>query len=202
MVPSNQDELVKMINTSVLINDRPSAFRYPRGAGIRSQKNYDDEILEIGKGTILQHGNEVAILNLGTRLQSCSEAIKILQDHNISPTLADARFAKPFDKDLLNQLLDNHKYLITIEEGSSGGFASTVLNYIHNERAKPTLTKVNTIYFPDRFIDHKSPEEQYEEMGMDANSIAKKIIEFYQSNIINFQSYNNSTKIDFKKTTT
>ncbi len=202
MVPSNQDELVKMINTSVLINDRPSAFRYPRGTGIRSQKNYDEQILEIGKGTILQHGNEVAILNLGTRLQSCSEAIQILQDHNISPTLADARFAKPFDKDLLNQLLDNHKYLITIEEGSSGGFASTVLNYIHNERAKPTLTKVNTIYFPDRFIDHKSPEEQYEEIGMDANSIAKKIIEFYQSNIINFQSYNNSTKIDFKKTKT
>jgi len=190
MAPSNQNELIRMINTSVLIDDRPSSFRYPRGTGEIDIPNLNYNPLDIGKGIILKEGNEVAILNLGARLQSCEEAIKLLNIDNIFPTLADARFAKPIDKDLIDLLLDNHKYLITIEEGASGGFSFYVLNYIHNERKKPTSTKVNNIYFPDRFIDHKSPEDQYVEIGMDAHSIAKKIIKFYQDNVIDFQSYN------------
>ena len=194
MAPSDQNELIKMINTSVLINDRPSAFRYPRGTGVINENNFNEEPLNIGKGIILREGNEVAILNLGTRIQSCNEAIKILHDHNIFPTLADARFAKPIDKILIDQLLDNHKFLITIEEGASGGFGATVLNYVHNERSKHTASKINNIFFPDRFIDHQTPEQQYAEMGMDANSIAEKIIKFHQDNIINFQSYNQNKK--------
>ena len=194
MAPSNQHELIRMINTSVLINDRPSAFRYPRGDGEIDNSNLNYNPLEIGKGVIIKEGNEVAILNLGTRMQSCEEAIQLLNSHNIYPTLADARFAKPIDKYLIDKLLDNHKYLITIEEGSSGGFGSSVLNYIHNERRKSTLTKVNNIYFPDRFIDHQSSEDQYKEIGMDADSIANKIIKFYQDNVINFETYNKNIK--------
>ena len=194
MAPSNQNELIRMINTTVFINDRPSAFRYPRGTG--EMNNYDNNIdpIEIGKGIVLEEGNEVAILNLGSRLQSCQEAIKILNANGIQPTLADARFAKPIDTNLLEQLLDHHKYLLTIEEGSSGGFSSSVLNYIHNERIKITSTKVNNIFFPDKFIDHQSPEEQYSEIGMDADSIAKKIIQIYEDNVVNFQSFNKNIR--------
>jgi len=194
MAPSNQNELIRMINTSVLIDDRPSAFRYPRGTGVIDNADLNYDSLEIGKGIIIKEGNDVAILNLGTRMQSCEEAIKLLNSHNIYPTLADARFAKPIDKNLVDKLLDNHKYLITIEEGSSGGFGSSVLNYIHNERRKTTLSKVNNIYFPDRFIDHQSSDDQYKEIGMDADSIANKIIKFYQDNVIDFETYNKNIK--------
>ena len=194
MAPSNQNELIRMINTSVLIDDRPSAFRYPRGTGVINNADLNYDSLEIGKGIIIKEGNDVAILNLGTRMQSCEEAIKLLNSHNIYPTLADARFAKPIDKNLVDKLLDNHKYLITIEEGSSGGFGSSVLNYIHNERRKTTLSTVNNIYFPDRFVDHQSSDDQYKEIGMDADSIANKIIKFYQDNVIDFETYNKNIK--------
>ena len=194
MAPSNQNELIRMINTSVLIDDRPSAFRYPRGTGAIDNADLNYDSLEIGKGIIIKEGNDVAILNLGTRMQSCEEAIKLLNSHNIYPTLADARFAKPIDKNLVDKLLDNHKYLITIEEGSSGGFGSSVLNYIHNERRKTTLSTVNNIYFPDRFIDHQSSDDQYKEIGMDADSIANKIIKFYHDNVIDFETYNKNIK--------
>ena len=194
MAPSNQNELIRMINTSVLIDDRPSAFRYPRGTGVIDNADLNNDPLEIGKGIIIKEGNDVAILNLGTRMQSCEEAIKLLNSHNIYPTLADARFAKPIDKNLIDKLLDNHKYLITIEEGSSGGFGSSVLNYIHNDRRKATLTKVNNIYFPDRYIDHQSSDDQYREIGMDTDSIANKVIKFYHDNVIDFDTYNKNIK--------
>tara|TARA_Y100001970_G_scaffold286307_1_gene408142 strand:- start:2562 stop:4484 length:1923 start_codon:yes stop_codon:yes gene_type:complete len=194
MAPSNQNELIRMINTSVFIDDTPSAFRYPRGTGALDIYDNNTDPIEIGKGVIISEGNDVAILNLGTRLESCKEAIKQLNTHNIYPTLADARFAKPIDKNLIDKLLDNHKYLLTIEEGSSGGFGSNVLNYIHNERIKTTSTKINNIFFPDRFIDHQSSEDQYSEVGMDANSIAKKIKQIYEDNVIDFQYYNKNIK--------
>ena len=194
MAASNQNELIRMINTTVLINDRPSAFRYPRGVGEIDLNDKNIDPIEIGKGIMLYEGNDVAILNLGSRLQSCQEAIKLLNNYNIYPTLADARFAKPIDTDLLDKLLDNHKYLLTIEEGSSGGFGSSVLNYIHNKRIKTTSAKVNNIFFPDRFIDHQSPEDQYAEIGMDTNSIIRKIKQIYEDNVIDFQSYNKNIK--------
>ena len=194
MAASNQNELIRMINTTVLINDRPSAFRYPRGVGEIDLNDKNIDPIEIGKGIMLYEGNDVAILNLGSRLQSCQEAIKLLNNYNIFPTLADARFAKPIDTDLLDKLLDNHKYLLTIEEGSSGGFGSSVLNYIHNKRVKTTSAKVNNIFFPDRFIDHQSPEDQYAEIGMDTNSIIRKIKQIYEDNVIDIQSYNKNIK--------
>jgi len=194
MAASNQNELIRMINTTVLINDRPSAFRYPRGVGEIDLNDKNIDPIEIGKGIMLYEGNDVAILNLGSRLQSCQEAIKLLNNYNIYPTLADARFAKPIDTDLLDKLLDNHKYLLTIEEGSSGGFGSSVLNYIHNKRIKTTSAKVNNIFFPDRFIDHQSPEDQYAEIGMDTNSIIRKIKQIYEDNVIDFQPYNKNIK--------
>ena len=194
MAPSNQNELIRMINTTVLINDRPSAFRFPRATGEIDLDDYNIDPIEIGKGIILEEGNDLAILNLGPRLQSCKEAIKLLNTYNIYPTLADARFAKPIDKNLLDKLLDNHKYLLTIEEGASGGFSSSILSYIHNERIKTTSTKISNIFFPDKFINHQPPEDQYEEIGMDANSITRKIKQIYEDNLIDFQSYNKNIK--------
>ncbi len=194
MAPSNQNELIRMINTSLLIDDRPSAFRYPRGTGEYDYNDNNFEPIEIGKGIILNKGNDVAILNLGSRLQSCWEAIKILNTNGINPTLADARFAKPVDKNLLDELLDNHKYLLTIEEGSSGGFSASVLNYIHNQRIKKTSTKINNIFFPDKFIKHQPAEDQYTEIGMDSDSITSKIRQIYENNVVDFQSYNKNRR--------
>ncbi len=194
MAPSNQNELIRMINTTMFINDRPSAFRYPRGTGEYDISDKNIEPIDIGKGVILEEGNDVAILNLGSRLQSCIESIKILKNNGIYPTLADARFAKPIDTNLLDNLLDNHKYLLTIEEGSIGGFSASILNYIHNQKRKKTSTKVNNIFFPDRFIDHQSSEDQYLEIGMDADSIAKKIRQIYEDNVVDFQYYNKNIR--------
>ena len=189
MAPSSQNELIKMMKVSSNINDRPSAFRYPRGVGVFS--DYETGNIEIGKGHIIINGDNVAILNLGTRLNNCIEACKVLNQKNIFPTLADARFAKPIDAELIDDLLDNHKFLITIEEGAIGGFASHVLHHIHNIRKKNTLKKIKNIIFPDRFIEHMSPEEQYREISMDTDSIVNNIMKFYQSdNIIQIDNFN------------
>ncbi len=189
MAPSNQSELIKMMKTSTLINDCPSAFRYPRGIG-----NLDDNInkineVEVGKGYILFEGNEIAILNLGTKLENCIEACKILNQKNIYPTLADARFAKPMDTYLIDKLIENHRFVITIEEGSIGGFASHVLNYVHNVRVKPNLATIKNILFPDKFIEHMKPEEQYSEINMDTDSIDKKISKLNDDKIINIKNF-------------
>ena len=189
MAPSNQSELIKMMKTSTLINDCPSAFRYPRGIG-----NLDDNInkineVEVGKGYILFEGNEIAILNLGTKLENCIEACKILNQKNIYPTLADARFAKPMDTNLIDKLIENHRFVITIEEGAIGGFASHVLNYVHNVRIKPNLATIKNILFPDRFIEHMKPEEQYSEINMDTDSIVKKISKLNDDKIINIKNF-------------
>ena len=138
---------------------------------------------------------DIAILNLGTRIQSCFEAAKILNQYNINPTIADARFAKPIDTKLIDFLLDNHKFILTIEEGSSGGFGSTVLNYIHNIRIKPTICNVKNLFFPDQFIEHQSPEQQYIEIGMDSDSIAKKILNFFDDKLINIQHFSKKNKL-------
>ncbi len=187
--PSNQMELVKIIKTSALINDRPYAFRYPRGSARIS--NYEDlEDIEIGKGYVLVEGKDLAILNLGTRLETCLEACKVLNESDIKPTIADARFAKPLDIELIEMLLENHKFLITIEEGSIGGFSSHVLNYIHNVRRKKSSNIIKNIFFPDKFIAHMSSEEQYREINMDVNSIIKKIKFLYNDKVIDIENYN------------
>ena len=194
MAPSNQSELVKMMKTSTLIDDCPSAFRYPRGVGISNDLDGVDAI-EIGRGYVDTEGENVAILNLGTRLSNIKEACKILNNNNIFPTIADARFAKPLDTNLIDNLIENHKYLITIEEGSIGGFASHVLNYIHNIRLKRSSVIIKNIFFPDKFIEHMKPEEQYEEMKMDINSIVKKISILYDNKVIDIKNFNLKDKI-------
>ena len=189
MAPSNQSELVKMMKTSASIDNCPSAFRYPRGVGIINDLDGLDEI-EIGKGYIDTEGDNVAILNLGTRLENIKNACKILSNNNIYPTIADARFAKPLDTNLIDNLIENHKYLITIEEGSIGGFGSHVLNYVHNIRLKRSSVIIKNIFFPDKFIEHMKPEEQYEEMKMDVNSIVKQISRLYDNKVIDIKNFN------------
>ncbi len=189
MAPSNQSELVKMMKTSASIDNCPSAFRYPRGVGIINDLDGLDEI-EIGKGYIDTEGDNIAILNLGTRLENIKNACKILNNNNIYPTIADARFAKPLDTNLIDNLIENHKYLITIEEGSIGGFGSHVLNYVHNIRLKRSSVIIKNIFFPDKFIEHMKPEEQYEEMKMDINSIVKQISRLYDNKVIHIKNFN------------
>ncbi len=189
MAPSSQSELIKIMYTSTNLNDCPSAFRYPRGIGFMDDKEDDISEVTIGKGYIVHEGKDIAILNLGTRLESCKDACKILNNININPTIADARFAKPLDTDLINNLLDNHEYLITIEEGAIGGFASHVTNYINNIRVKKVSSSVKNIIFPDRFIEHMSPEEQYKDIKMDTDSLVKKITSLYDNKVIEIDDY-------------
>ena len=189
MAPSSEIELIKMIKTSAFIDDFPSAFRYPRGAVNKIEVKDQNEI-EIGKGCIVAEGEDVAILNLGSKLETCLEASRILAENNVKLTVADARFAKPLDTKLIDMLVENHKFLITIEEGSIGGFASHVLNYIYNVRAKRTTTVVKNIFFPDKFVDHMTSEEQYNEIKMDVNSIVNKIKYLNNDKVIEMKNFN------------
>ena len=189
MAAADESELVRMFHTSLLIEDRPSSFRFPRGSGVGLNNDLDLTPLEVGKGRIINEGNTVAIVNFGARLESCNEAIDLLKIKGYSPTLMDARFAKPLDHILLNQIIDNHEYVITIEEGSIGGFSSAVLNYVHNIKKTPTNSIIKNIIFPDKFIDHNSPEKQYKEIGMDSESIANQILSLLSSEVIPFSDY-------------
>lgn len=189
MAASNETELIRMIKTSLLIEDRPSSFRFPRGSGIGINDKEDLLPLEIGKSRIILEGQTIALINFGARLVACKEAIDLLRPKGLTPTLMDARFAKPLDESLLNQIIDNHEYIITIEEGSIGGFSSAVLNYIHNKKKTSTISKINNLIFPDKFIHHNTPENQYKEIGMDAESIANKILSMFSSDIISFIDY-------------
>ena len=180
MAAGDEQELRNMIKTSVLIDDRPSSFRYPRGSCLGLDILEESKPLEIGKGRIVQEGNDIAIINFGARLVACREAAQNLLKKGIKITLIDARFVKPLDTKLIDRVIDNHEYVITIEEGSIGGFSSIVLDYIHNKRNKKTKSTVNNIIFPDIFINHDTPENQYRSIGMDSVSIEEKIFNFFQ----------------------
>jgi len=184
MAASDESELVKMINTSVQINDRPSAFRYPRGNGIGIQMPSINEILEIGKGRIIQEGKKAAILNFGTRLEECKKASEILSKKGIYITIIDARFAKPLDEKLIMETAANHEVLISIEEGSIGGFGSHVMQFLSNRGVLDTGLKFRSMILPDFFIDQDTPAKMYEKAGLDSLSISNKIEETLNSNII------------------
>ena len=190
MAAADESELIRMIKTSLLIDDRPSSFRFPRGfgSGIDDQ-DIDLQPLEIGKGRIIESGNSIALINFGARLESCKEAIIKLKSRGFSPTLVDARFVKPLDEKLLTQIIDNHEFVITIEEGSIGGFSSAVLNFAHNIKKTQNKSIFKNLIFPDRFIDHKSSENQYKEVGMDADSITDKIIALTASDVVSISNY-------------
>ena len=188
MAASSENELVRMIKTSILINDRPSSFRFPRGSGKGFSENVELTELEIGKGKIVQEGNSIALLNFGARLDACKDASKLLKQKGLQITLIDARFAKPLDTSLLDRILDNHEYILTIEEGSIGGFGSIVLDYIHNKRNKKNISTIRNVIVPERFIDHNTPENQYKEIGMDSDSIKNTILSMISSKIIDINS--------------
>ncbi len=184
MAASDEAELVKMINTSVEINDKPSAFRYPRGNGIGVKLPSIKEILEIGKAKVIKEGKKVALLNFGTRLVECKKASENLSRKGIECTIIDARFAKPLDEKLIMEVATNHEALITIEEGSIGGFGSHVMKLLSDRGVLDTGLKFRSMFLPDIFIDQDSPEKMYEIAGLDCLSIISKVEETLNSNII------------------
>ena len=184
MAASDEAELVKMINTSIHINDRPSAFRYPRGNGVGVEIPSVNELLEIGKGRVIKEGKRVAILNFGTRLEECKKASDILLKKGIDISILDARFAKPLDEKLIMEAANNHEVLITIEEGSIGGFGSHVMQFLSDRGIFDRGLKFRSMILPDLFIDQDTPEKMYEKAGLDSLSIANKIQETLNSNIV------------------
>ena len=184
MAASDEAELVRMINTSVDINDKPSAFRYPRGNGIGVEIPNISEKLEIGKGRIIKEGKQVAILNFGARLNECLIACENLKKKGINLTLFDARFAKPLDKNTIWQLARDHETIISIEEGSIGGFGSHVSQYLFDNNLIDNNLKFRSMILPDRFIDHDKPEQMYKYAGLDAISIETKILDTLNSKIV------------------
>ena len=184
MAASDEAELVRMINTAVSINDKPCAFRYPRGNGLGLKLPEINEILEIGKGKIVKEGNKIAILSFGTRMQECLKAASKLDAQGISTTVADARFAKPLDQKLIMDLCLNHEVLITIEEGSIGGFGSHVFQMLSEKGIFDKGMKIRSMILPDRFIDHDTPENMYKAAGLDAQAIEQKVLEALKSNIV------------------
>ena len=184
MAASDEAELVKMINTSTDINDRPCAFRYPRGNGIGVDLPSIDEKLKIGKGRIVQEGKKIAILNFGARLNETFEASKILEKKGIKPTIIDARFAKPLDENLIWQVANDHELLLTLEEGSIGGFGSHISQFLSDRSLLDNNLKFRSMIFPDKFIDQDKPEEMYKIAGMDSISIAEKILNTLNSKIV------------------
>ena len=184
MAASDEAELVKMINTSTDINDRPCAFRYPRGNGIGVDLPSIDEKLKIGKGRIVQEGKKIAILNYGARLNETLKASEILEKKGIKPTIIDARFAKPLDENLIWQAANDHELLLTLEEGSIGGFGSHISQFLSDRNLLDNNLKFRSMIFPDKFIDQDKPEEMYKIAGMDSISIAEKILNTLNSKIV------------------
>ena len=173
MAAADEAELVHMTTTAWAIDDRPSAFRYPRGEGVGIEMPSEGKVLEIGKGRILREGGKIAILSYGTRLAEAMLAAEDLAARGLPATVADARFAKPLDHELIADLARNHEVLITIEEGSINGFGAMVLQHMAGQGLLDHGLKIRTMALPDALIDHDKPEIQYEKAGLDAKAIVK-----------------------------
>jgi len=184
MAASDEAELVRMINTSTEINDRPSAFRYPRGSGIGAALPNINEKIEIGKSKIIREGNKVAILNFGARLNETFKAAENLKKKGIDITIVDARFAKPLDENLIWQLATTHEAIVTIEEGSIGGFGSHVVDFLSKKGLIDTNLKFRSMILPDIFIDQDTPENMYKIANLDSSSIEEKVLDVLNSNIV------------------
>jgi 1-deoxy-D-xylulose-5-phosphate synthase len=177
MAAADEADLVHMVATQVAIDDRPSALRYPRGDGVGVDMPEAGVPLEIGKGRILREGNSVALLSYGGRLQECFKAADMLAAQGLTPTVADARFAKPLDTALVLRLAKEHEVLITIEEGAIGGFGAHVLQTLAEHGALDAGLKVRCMVLPDSFIDQDSPAAMYAKAGLDAKGIVAKVFE-------------------------
>jgi 1-deoxy-D-xylulose-5-phosphate synthase len=176
MAPADEVELKHMVATAAAIDNGPSAIRYPRGEGYGYEMPAEGSVLPIGKGRIVREGSAVAILSLGTRLQESLKAADKLAAMGLSTTVADARFAKPLDHDLIRQLARHHEVLVTVEEGSSGGFGSHVLEFIARDGLLDQGLKVRPLVLPDVFMDHGKPEAMYESAGLNASGIIKAVV--------------------------
>jgi len=173
MAPADEVELTHMVATAVGIDDRPSAIRYPRGEGTGVARPAAGVPLAIGKGRMIREGSSIAILSLGARLGEVLLAAEKLSGYGLSPTIADARFAKPLDTDLIAKLAREHEVLITIEEGATGGFASHVMQFLAWEGLLEKGLKVRPMTLPDVFQDQDTPERMYAQAGLDADGIVK-----------------------------
>ena len=177
MAAADEAELMHMVATACSIDDRPSAFRFPRGEGIGIDLPEKGSVLEIGKGRIIQKGSKVAILSFGARLQEVLKASDSLSSKGITPTIADARFAKPLDREMILELASSHDVLITIEEGAVGGFGSHVLQLLSDEGVFDLGLRFRAMVFPDTFLDQDSPTKMYETAAMNAPEIEAKVFE-------------------------
>lgn len=177
MAAADEAELTHMVATAASINDRPSAFRYPRGEGVGVELPDRGEILEIGKGRMISEGSGVAILSFGTRLGEVTKAAESLSAKGINPTIADARFAKPLDHQLILDLAANHDALITIEEGVVGGFGSQVAQFLSDQGVFDQGLRFRSMTLPDSFIHHNTPQQMYAAAGLDAENIEAKVLE-------------------------
>ncbi len=176
MAAADEAELMHMVATAVAHNAGPIAFRYPRGEGVGVELPDRGEVLEIGKGRIVRHGHRVVLLSFGTRLAEVQKAAEALGAHGITPTVADARFAKPLDRDMIMELAGNHEVLVTIEEGAIGGFGSHVAQLLAEEGVFDTGLRYRSMVLPDVFIDQANPAEMYAQAGLEARQIEEKIL--------------------------
>ncbi|MGC6527951.1 MAG: 1-deoxy-D-xylulose-5-phosphate synthase [Paracoccaceae bacterium] len=172
MAASNEVELMHMVRTAAAYDEGPIAFRYPRGSGVGLSLPERGDILEIGKGRIVQEGSDVALLSFGAHLNVVQEAAVILEKQGHSVTIADARFAKPLDTDLIDQLVNNHRAILTVEQGATGGFATAVMHHLIKTGRLSQGLHIDCLTLPDRFIDQGSPAQMYAEAGLTVEDIA------------------------------
>ena len=182
MAASDEVELVHMVHTMALHDSSPIAVRYPRGEGRGLALPETPERLQIGKGRIVRQGSKVAILSLGTRLEEAEKAAEQLEAKGLSTTVADLRFAKPLDEDLIRRLLTTHEVAVTVEEASVGGLGAHVLTLASDEGLVDAGLKIRTLRLPDRFQDHDKPEKQYEEAGLNAPNIVDTVLKALRVN--------------------
>jgi 1-deoxy-D-xylulose-5-phosphate synthase len=180
MAPSDAHELRRMVATAAAYDDGPIAFRYPRGDIHGEDLKSDVNILEIGKGRIIEEGEEIALVGIGSRVSACIGAASLLREHGLRVTIADARFAKPIDTDLIERLVKSHRVVMLVEEGSIGGFSAQVLTHLAQARLLDRA-EIDPMILPDRFIAHGSPAEQLADAGLDAQSIAARVIERHRT---------------------
>ncbi|MGH1404579.1 MAG: 1-deoxy-D-xylulose-5-phosphate synthase [Alphaproteobacteria bacterium] len=177
MAPSDESELAHMVKTAASYDEGPIALRFPRGEGVGVDLPKTTTPIEIGKGRMIQRGEKLALINLGTRLEECKKAaIAIRQKAGVDITIADARFAKPLDEEMIADIAKNHDAIITIEEGSKGGFGSYVLEFLSTKGLLDNGLKIRTMTLPDRFQDHDAPQKQYEQAGLNATQVADMAI--------------------------
>ena len=175
MAPSDEAELMHMVATAAAIDDRPSAFRYPRGEGTGVELPQKGTPLEIGRGRVVREGVKVALLSLGGRLSTCLAAADELAGEGLQITVADARFAKPLDTELVLRLADEHACLITVEEGALGGFSAQVMQVLAEHAKLDAGLAVRSMVLPDIFLDQDKPEAMYAAAGLDRAGIVRKV---------------------------